>query len=123
MPKMSADMDTTKPSSHRSISEELLNSRELSQSSCEGLSFESMQDIEMIDNSTRQYSVVRLSCGVTVNVGENVTAIHPEVLDVLNNDVLGCISILPASTHKLVRRTKIWINHRYVLFGRNLLQL
>ncbi len=88
------------------------NSRSFSEASCEGVAFESLHDTELIDNSTRQYNVVRLACGATVHVGENVLASCPGVLDTLNTDVLGCISVLPASTHKLVRRIKIWINDR-----------
>ncbi|KAL3762672.1 hypothetical protein ACHAWU_001617 [Discostella pseudostelligera] len=95
--------------------EEPTISRSISQSSCdcEGVSFESLNATELIDNSTRQYNVVRLACGVTVHVGENVLESYPGILDVLNYDILGCVSVLPGSTHKLVRRTKIWINHSY----------
>ena len=100
------------PSPHPPKLDEPPYSRGLSESSCEGVAFESLDDTELIDNSTRQYNIVRLACGVTVHVGEHVLANCPGVLDTLNNDVLGCISVLPASTHKLVKRTNIWINER-----------
>ena len=65
---------------------------------------------ELIDNSTLQYSSVRLKCGVTVQVGENVLEGCPGILDDLNQDLIGCLSVLPASTWRLVRRTQIWVN-------------
>lgn len=37
----------------------------------------------------------------------------PGILDDLNHDLIGCLSVLPASTRRLVRRTKIWINRTY----------
>jgi hypothetical protein len=113
---MSAADPLRQPSLHLIVPqlEEPTNSRSPSESSFDykGVSFESLNVTELIDNSTRQYNTVRLACGVTVHVGENVLQSCPGVLDILNNDVLGCISVLPGSTHKLVRRTKIWINHR-----------
>ncbi|KAL7539308.1 LOW QUALITY PROTEIN: hypothetical protein ACHAXR_009172 [Thalassiosira sp. AJA248-18] len=68
---------------------------------------------ELIDNSTRRYSSVRLKCGVTVHVGEHVVGSCPGILEVLNNDLIGCLSVLPPSTRRLVRRTKIWVNRTY----------
>jgi len=67
----------------------------------------------LIDNSTRRYRAVRLRCGVTVLVGEGVLHCCPGILDDLNRDLIGCLSVLPASTWGLVRRTKIWVNRTY----------
>lgn len=67
--------------------------------------------IELIDNSTRPYRSMKLKCGVTVQVGENVMEISPGIIDDLNHDLIGCLSVLPASTRRLVRRTRIWVNH------------
>eukprot|EP00578_Thalassiosira_sp_NH16_P028004 CAMPEP_0181087380 /NCGR_PEP_ID=MMETSP1071-20121207/6241_1 /TAXON_ID=35127 /ORGANISM="Thalassiosira sp., Strain NH16" /LENGTH=328 /DNA_ID=CAMNT_0023169263 /DNA_START=17 /DNA_END=1000 /DNA_ORIENTATION=+ len=69
--------------------------------------------IELIDNSTRPYRSMKLKCGVTVQVGENVMEISPGIIDDLNHDLIGCLSVLPASTRRLVRRTRIWVNHTY----------
>jgi len=68
---------------------------------------------ELIDNSTRSYRPVRLQCGVTVQVGENVSESCPGILHDINHDLIGCLSVLPASTRRLVRRTKIWINRTW----------
>lgn len=65
---------------------------------------------ELIDNSTRVYLSFKLKCGVTVQVGKNVLETCPQILEVLNHDLIGCLSVLPASIRKLVRRTKIWVN-------------
>jgi hypothetical protein len=112
----SMSAERPQPSPHPRKFNEPTNSRSISESSSETVVFESLHDTELIDNSTRQYNLVRLACGATVHVGENVLVSCSGVLDTLNNDILGCISVLPASTHKLVRRTKIWINDRYEIF-------
>ncbi|KAL9180093.1 hypothetical protein ACHAXT_008063 [Thalassiosira profunda] len=65
---------------------------------------------ELIDNSALSYTSVKLRCGVTVQVGENVLEDCPGILDDLNHDIIGCLSVLPASCRQLLRRTKIWIN-------------
>lgn len=67
---------------------------------------------ELIDNSTRRYRSVRLTCGVTLQVGEDVVETCPGILEDLNHDLIGCLSVLPSSVRRLVRRTKIWVNRR-----------
>lgn len=68
---------------------------------------------DLIDNSLRTYTPVRLKSGVTVQVGENVIESCPGILEDLNHDTIGCLSCLPPSVRRLVRRTKIWVNYSY----------
>ena len=67
----------------------------------------------LIDNSILVYIPIRLPCGVTVHCRADVLARCPSVLRDLNNDVEGCLDVLPTSVHALVRRTKIWVNTTY----------
>lgn len=68
---------------------------------------------DFIDNSKNRYTAHKLKCGVTIQVGEHVLEECPTVLKDLNNDLVGCISVLPPSVRSLVRRTKIWLNRSY----------
>lgn len=67
----------------------------------------------LIDNSILVYIPMKLPCGVTVHCRPDVLARCPSVLRDLNNDVEGCLDVLPTSAHALVRRTNIWINTTY----------
>ena len=67
---------------------------------------------ELIDNSKRRYTPIRLKCGVTIRVGEGVLASCSGILDDMNHDLIGCLSVLPPSTRRLIRRTKLWVNRR-----------
>lgn len=68
----------------------------------------------MIDNSRNVYIPFHLKCGLTAQCRLEVFDICPEILDVIEEDVLNCIKALPSSVHDLVRRTNIWINVSYV---------
>lgn len=67
----------------------------------------------MIDNSTLTYLPMHLSCGVTAYCRPDVLTRCPQILRDLDLDVKQCLSILPRSTHRLVRRTNIWVNTTY----------
>jgi len=67
----------------------------------------------MIDNSNLTYIPMYLSCGVTVNCRPDVLVRCPQILRDIDLDVKQCLSILPRSTHNLVRRTNIWVNTTY----------
>jgi len=68
---------------------------------------------KMIDNTSNVYVPVRLQCGVTTNCRPQVLAHCPNVLQDLNEDLSGCLHVLPVSLHDLVKRTVIWINLSY----------
>ena len=70
-------------------------------------------EIEMIDNTQRCYDPIDLKCGVTVQMGENVSRDSPEIIDIINNDLTYCLKVLPKSVGGLVKRTQIWINRSY----------
>ena len=70
-------------------------------------------ELELIDNSQRRYNPIRLKCGVTVQLGENVLRDSPDIIDIMNHDVSSCLSVLPASTRALIRRTNVWVNRKY----------
>lgn len=70
-------------------------------------------ELEFIDNTQRRYEPIHLKCGVTVQLGENVLRDSPDILDVLNHDLTSCLSVLPASVRKLVKRTNVWVNRSY----------
>jgi hypothetical protein len=70
-------------------------------------------NIEFIDNSKLVYQSLKLKCGVIVQIGEGVLEeCGPKILEELNHDLIGCLSVLPHSVRALVRRTKIWVNRR-----------
>ncbi|KAL7530086.1 hypothetical protein ACHAWF_003239, partial [Thalassiosira exigua] len=73
---------------------------------------------DLIDNTARSYSSVRLKCGVTIRLGDAVVQSCPGILEDLNHDLIACLSVLPASTRRLVRRTKIWVNRSYDLISK-----
>jgi hypothetical protein len=73
----------------------------------------SFSSTPLMDNSILVYIPMKLKCGVTVNCRPDVLTRCPSVLQDLNNDVEGCLDVLPESVHSLVRRTKIWINTTY----------
>ena len=68
---------------------------------------------KMIDNSNLTYIPMHLSCGVTIQCRPDVLIRCPRVLHDLNLDLKQCLSILPMSTHNLIRRTNIWVNTTY----------
>jgi hypothetical protein len=76
----------------------------------EGSSFSATS---LIDNSILVYIPMKLKCGVTVNCRPDVLTRCPSVLRDLNNDVEGCLDVLPESVHSLVRRTNLWVNTTY----------
>ena len=67
----------------------------------------------LIDNSRNIYLRVRFRCGVTVMCRPEVFWSCPRVLQVLYADVCAILKLLPASLHRLIQRTKIWVNHEY----------
>lgn len=75
----------------------------------------SCSNIEFIDNSKLVYQSLKLKCCVIVQIGEGVLEeCGPKILEELNHDLIGCLSVLPHSVRALVRRTKIWVNRRWV---------
>jgi hypothetical protein len=87
-------------------SEEVVATRTGENSSCS-------PEFELIDNTHRRYNPIRLKCGVTVQLGENVLTDSPDIIDIMNHDLAGCLSVLPASVAGLIRRTNIWLNRSY----------
>mmetsp|Transcript_31877 Transcript_31877/g.52573 ORF Transcript_31877/g.52573 Transcript_31877/m.52573 type:complete len:365 (-) Transcript_31877:804-1898(-) len=67
----------------------------------------------MIDNSNLTYLPMHLVCGVTVYCRPDVLTRCPQILRDLDLDVRQCLTILPRSTHKLIKRTNIWVNTTY----------
>ena len=68
---------------------------------------------QMIDNSNLTYIPIHLMCGVTVQCRPDVLTRCPQILRDLEADVRQCLSVLPKSTHSLVRRTNIWVSTTY----------
>ena len=66
-----------------------------------------------VDNSNLTYRPMHLSCGVTVYCRPDVLTRCPHILRDLDLDVTECLTLLPKSTHNLVRRTNIWVNTTY----------
>lgn len=64
----------------------------------------------LIDNSSHRYERLILSTDVEV-------CYRPEcpehIFNILEEDIEGCLAVLPKSVHHLVRRTKIWVNDVY----------
>lgn len=67
----------------------------------------------IIDNSSNVYMEVALSCGVTALCAPDVLISYPSVLYDLESDLMDCLRILPRSVHRLIRRTRIWVNASY----------
>lgn len=67
----------------------------------------------LIDNSRNIYLRIRFRCGVTVMCRPEVFWTCPRVLQVLYADVCAVLALLPPSVHRLIQRTKIWVNHEY----------
>lgn len=70
-------------------------------------------ELELIDNTRRRYNPIQLICGVTVQLGEDVLRDSPDIIDILTHDLSSCLSVLPASVGRLVKRTNIWVNRSY----------
>jgi len=80
---------------------------------CAGEISSCSSEVDLIDNTQRRYDPIHLKCGVTVQLGENVLRDSPDILDVLNHDLTSCLSVLPASVGRLVKRTNVWVNRSY----------
>ncbi|GKZ01410.1 hypothetical protein MPSEU_001091800 [Mayamaea pseudoterrestris] len=74
---------------------------------------------EIIDNSTNPYFSVQLECGVTVYCAPNVFSQCPSVLGDLESDLMDCLNLLPRNLHRLIRRTRVWVNSSYQYGPRN----
>lgn len=68
---------------------------------------------DLIDNRSITYFPYKLKCGVVLHVSGDVFHHCPEVFSALEHDISDCLSILPRSIHKLIRRTRVWLNMSY----------
>lgn len=71
---------------------------------------------KMIDNSNLLYISLSLPCGVEVRARPGVLSNCPAILHELDQDLKECLALLPKSVHRLIKRTRIWINESY-MFG------
>jgi hypothetical protein len=66
-----------------------------------------------IDNSGRAYFPINLACGVQAMCRPDVLLRCRAVLNDIHTDIMHCLQILPPSVHRLIKRTRIWVNCSY----------